>query len=191
MTTEKLKPCPYCGKEPIMNEIPPHTHSLQLAGIKMPDHPGSFTIECCGGMIDDTLDAVTSMWNTRSLSGLLSEISGLLQPDEVNAGLILGDRPYFLVLVPQKPEHPLTWNDVLGWAESIGFELPSRRELSLLFTNCRQSEAAWYWSSEQLAHNDAYAWMQNFNNGSQHYDRKSNKYRARAVRRIYLDEAAA
>ncbi|NDI85096.1 Lar family restriction alleviation protein [Undibacterium crateris] len=188
----KLKPCPHCGKEPIINHIEPHRHSMQLGGFKMPDHPGSFTIECCGGMIHDTLDAVTSMWNTRSVLGLLAEISGLLQPGEVNAGLILDDRPYFLVLVPQKPNSKLRWADAMEWANSIGFELPTRREFSLLLANCSlQFDADSYWSRSPSAHNDDYAFMQRFHDGNQSSNQKSREYLARAVRRIYLDEVEA
>lgn len=66
MIEPKLLPCPFCGGAPIIEEQPPHQHYLVINGEKFPDHPGSFTIECCGaGMIDDTLEQVTERWNKR------------------------------------------------------------------------------------------------------------------------------
>lgn len=64
-----LKPCPFCGTEPILTEIPPHSHKSGIANF-MPDHPGSFTVECpkCScGMIDTNKDSVVRTWNTRAV----------------------------------------------------------------------------------------------------------------------------
>ncbi len=68
MSTDLL-PCPFCGESPLMQEIEAHSHAGGIAGF-MPDHPGSFTIECsssCGcGMIADTREQVTAAWNRRA-----------------------------------------------------------------------------------------------------------------------------
>jgi|GEM_PF-1410696 len=66
----ELKPCPFCGGEPILNHIEAHTHHLTFDGKPlMPDYPGSWTIECCDvGMIKDTREEVVTAWNRRALS---------------------------------------------------------------------------------------------------------------------------
>lgn len=65
---EPLKPCPFCGSEPIIQDIEPHAHGLVIAGERMPDHPGSSAIECrCGcGLIDDDRASVIAHWNRRA-----------------------------------------------------------------------------------------------------------------------------
>lgn len=63
-----LKPCPFCGAEPILIEHPAHSHSTILKDIGMPDHPGSWTVECCDvGMIKDTRAEVVAAWNRRAV----------------------------------------------------------------------------------------------------------------------------
>lgn len=63
-----LRVCPFCGGAPTLEEIPPHKHG-GLARF-MPDHPGSWVIEChtedCGcGLIRETRDEVIAAWNRR------------------------------------------------------------------------------------------------------------------------------
>lgn len=60
----ELKGCPHCGGEVTIEEIPPHTHVLATF---MPDHKGSFVIECgCGyGIIDDDRENLIKRFNTR------------------------------------------------------------------------------------------------------------------------------
>ncbi|HJV75401.1 MAG TPA: DUF551 domain-containing protein [Noviherbaspirillum sp.] len=64
----QLLPCPFCGGAPVLHHIEQHSHNLMLNGQPiMPDHPGSWTIECCDvGMIKDTRDQVVTAWNKRS-----------------------------------------------------------------------------------------------------------------------------
>jgi hypothetical protein len=67
--SDELDICPFCGAQPLLNEIAPHSHNLTIGGVKFPDHPGSWTIECPAcecGMIADTRGAVTAAWNRRA-----------------------------------------------------------------------------------------------------------------------------
>jgi hypothetical protein len=112
-----------------------------------------------------------------------------LQPDEVYAGLLLGadgapDQHIFLL--PGQAED-VSWDDAQKWAEAVGGALPTRREQSLLFANLKgEFEARWYWSCEQHAAYEAYAWYQYFGNGYQGNTHKTYGGRARAVRRLAI-----
>lgn len=78
----------------------------------------------------------------------------------------------------------LTWKKALEWAKKQGGELPTRREQSLLFANCKaEFQETWYWSGEQHA-DAAYAWTQYFSYGYQGWGYVSYRSRARAVRRV-------
>ncbi|MFZ6727394.1 DUF1566 domain-containing protein [Undibacterium sp. MH2W] len=115
-----------------------------------------------------------------------------LKPNEIYAGLILGkdgELDYHLALLPSKPNKNMAWSDAMDWAKSVDGDLPTRNEQSLLFANCKEHfDSAWYWSNTQTAHYTDYAWMQYFDDGFQDILHKSYEYRARAVRRIYLEE---
>ncbi|MEQ6473876.1 Lar family restriction alleviation protein [Comamonas thiooxydans] len=76
MSTTTLLPCPFCGQRPTEYAIEPHTHVLQFAGAKMPDHPGSHVIECaCGcGMIEATREEVIATWNRRPTQAAASPV---------------------------------------------------------------------------------------------------------------------
>ena len=115
-----------------------------------------------------------------------------LKPGEIYAGLILGKEgqpDHHLFLLAAKPGRQLKWEDAKIWAESVGGELPTRREQSLLIANLKEHfDPNWYWSSEQSAGNPSYAWVQHFYDGGQYGDHKSGEYRARAVRRLLMIE---
>jgi len=69
-----LKPCPFCGADPMIHDIEPHLHRLALAGEHaMPPHPGSTVIECgCGaGLIDESREVVIERWNRRAAASAL------------------------------------------------------------------------------------------------------------------------
>lgn len=122
----------------------------------------------------------------------LSKLPDITLPElaagEHYAGIVLKDgRPaHHLVLLPGTAE-AVTWKQAGEWAKKQGGELPTRREQSLLFANCREHiEGDWYWSSEPLADDSSYAWIQGFGTGDQDYDREGLQLRARAVRRVIL-----
>lgn len=108
------------------------------------------------------------------------------------AGLILNDGnapDYFLILLPGEIEDA-TWTSAHTWAKKQqGGDLPTRREQALLYANLKKEfESAWHWSSEQDAADPDYVWMQDFNDGYQTSLHKSNEYRSRAVRRIFIKD---
>ena len=120
-------------------------------------------------------------------------LSENMKPDETHAGLILGkdgQPDHHLFLLPAKPEKNMNWNDAMQWARSVGGDLPTRNEQSLLFANCKEEfESNWYWSNEQLDNDPYYVWVQNFIHGNQYGYHKSYECRARVVRRIYIKES--
>jgi len=111
-----------------------------------------------------------------------------LNKDELLAGLVMEDsKPhYWLILLPGDHEDT-TWQVAVDWAKSIGGELPTRREQSLLFANGKQHfERDWYWSGELYASEPSCAWCQDFYDGGQYGLRINRQCRARAVRRVML-----
>jgi len=109
---------------------------------------------------------------------------------QLNAGLVMQDgKPsHWLILLPEAPASRLNFQDATAWAESIGGELPTRQEQSLLFANLKdQFEADWYWSGEEYKSGSGYAWVQYFDDGYQDYSHKGNELRARAVRRLVIE----
>lgn len=112
-----------------------------------------------------------------------------LKPGEIYVGIILdsgGD--YHLILLPCEANR-VDWEYACAWAKVQGGGLPTRREQSLLFANAKENfKTYWYWSGNQHAANSDYVWVQYFVNGSQINITKSLKGRARAVRRIYLEQ---
>jgi hypothetical protein len=125
---------------------------------------------------------------TTAAASKAQRIAENLKPGELYAGLILGldGKPdHHLILLPGEAEK-VTWDQAKKFAIDAGGELPTRREQSLLFANLqREFKQNWYWSSEQHAANDDYAWFQVFNYGYQ-LNSKSASFRARAVRRLTI-----
>ena len=104
------------------------------------------------------------------------------------AGLILDDQgqpSHHLILLPDREEKDVNWADAKKWAESVGGELPTRKEQSLLFANLKgEFEECWHWSSEPRG--DSCAWLQGFGDGDQRCSGSNSTYRARAVRRLEI-----
>ena len=95
-----------------------------------------------------------------------------------------------IVLLPDVPPSPLTWQAAMDWAVSVGGELPTRPVSAQLFALadvCTEPfEKDWHWTSETHRSDASYAWSQDFLNGFQYLDPKSSEERARAVRLIPL-----
>ena len=111
-----------------------------------------------------------------------------LQPGERWAGMVLDDEgnpSHHLILLPDAPTERMTWQAAKDWAASVGGELPTRREQSLLYANLKaQFDAAWYWSGEQHEDDGACAWGQTFDGGWQGDGLTCYEGRVRAVRRF-------
>ena len=112
-----------------------------------------------------------------------------LKAGEIYAGLILGldgQADHHLVLLPGEAEK-VTWKGAQDFAAKLGGELPTRREQALLYANLKHEfQPNWYWSGEQHASGDDYAWGQLFGYGYQDNISKSSELRARAVRRLII-----
>jgi len=112
-----------------------------------------------------------------------------LADGETYAGLILkedGTPSHHLILLPgdaDDADHATQTE----WAKSVGGELPTRQEQSLLFANCKQHfKSDWYWSGEQYASDSSFAWCQSFRDGSPAYHHITSGLAARAVRRLII-----
>lgn len=113
-----------------------------------------------------------------------------LKEGEFYAGLILGKDgapDHHLVLLPGDAQE-VTWAAAREWAAGAGGELPTRRELALLFANQKEQFArVWYWSSEQSESRAQLVWGQNFTSGIQTMYGRPFRGRARAVRRVIAE----
>ena len=83
MADTQMLPCAHCGCEPMMEEHPAHSHSVELQALVpgLPDHPGSWTIECptsgCVALISATCADVIAAWNRRApLASRPAEVGG-------------------------------------------------------------------------------------------------------------------
>jgi len=114
-----------------------------------------------------------------------------LKEGEEYSGLILGkggESDYHLILRPGEAES-VTHEQAKEWAKKAGGELPTRRDQALLYANLKeQFQPRWYWSGAQYAPDDGYAWAQDFGYGTQGFYPKDDYYRARAVRRLTLQQ---
>jgi len=114
-------------------------------------------------------------------------IQEMLKEGEAYAGLILGkdgEADYHLVLLPHDVSD-VSWPTAREWAGSQEGDLPTRRELALLFANQRECfDRVWYWSNEQHDTRPQLVWGQNFASGIQTVYGRPFRGHARAVRRI-------
>jgi hypothetical protein len=117
-------------------------------------------------------------------------VKDTLGEGEQYAGLILGkdgEPDHHLVLIGGEVAQA-GWTGAMSWAKELGGELPTRRELSLLFANLReQFEREWYWSREPQAGHPHLVWGQNFASGIQTVYGRAFRGHARAVRRVVVE----
>ena len=115
------------------------------------------------------------------------QVRQALTEGEHYAGLILGksEQPdHHLILLPGEAEE-VSWANAREWAGGAGGELPTRRELALLYANLREQFARlWYWSCEPQEPRSQLVWGQNFTSGIQTMYGRPFRGRARAVRRV-------
>lgn len=112
-------------------------------------------------------------------------------PGERFAGLALddaGNPSHWLYLLPGDNDGD-TWKNQMDLAKSIGGDLPSPREQSLLIANLKgEFQQTWYWSNAEAR--SGYAWCKYFGYGRQDDTPKGNRLRARAVRRSPIQSFA-
>jgi hypothetical protein len=124
----------------------------------------------------------------------LQLIREALKDGEQYAGLIIGkdgSGDYHLLLLPGDAEE-VSWAAAMQWASENGGALPTRRELSLLFANLReQFQRVWYWSCETQEPRSHLVWGQNFTSGIQTMYGRPFRGRARAVRRVPIEQPLA
>ena len=91
---------------------------------------------------------------------------------------------YHVVLLPGDNDDA-TWEAQIEWAKSIGGDLPTRVEQSMLWAGHRdQFKKDLYWSNETHYKSDKHAWFQRFGLGYHGNIRKDLVLRAGAVRRV-------
>jgi len=108
---------------------------------------------------------------------------------EIYAGIILNAEgaPSHHVILLDGDADDAPHQVQIDWAKSIGGELPTRQEQSLLFANCKQHfKREWYWSAELYEPDSGYAWYQTVGHGSQYFNYRTDGLRARAVRRVAI-----
>ena len=111
-----------------------------------------------------------------------------LAAGEIYAGIVLNEEgapSHHLILLPGDND-AANWQAQIDWAKLIGGELPTRREQSLLYANCKQHfEQDGYWSGEEYSAGSA--WCQCFGYGGfQGITHDDTELRARAVRRLVM-----
>jgi hypothetical protein len=110
-----------------------------------------------------------------------------LKAGERYAGLALkadGTPSHHLILLPGQAVD-VNWQDATAWASTIGGELPTRQEQSLLFANLKSEfMERYHWSCE--SYSSSSAWCQGFYRGGQSDSGHYCELCARAVRRLFL-----
>ena len=115
----------------------------------------------------------------------------------IYAGLSLTDdglHACHLILADTDRTLELNHKDTGDWAAALSFDghkdftLPNRVDGIVLYQRLRDqfSLDEWHWLSETHASDSDFAWCQSFDYGSQGIYHKSNKLRARAVRRLVI-----
>ena len=111
-----------------------------------------------------------------------------LADGEIYVGITLHeDRLHHLILLPGNTK--AGWEAAGRWAKAQGGVLPSRHDGLVLFRHARaQFEREAHWLDEQHADDPSCAWFQTFDWGYQSHGGLSWELRARAVRRVPVEE---
>jgi hypothetical protein len=111
-----------------------------------------------------------------------------LASGEHYVGVVLnedGTIKHHLVLLGDKPDDTLTWEEAKVWAATVHGGLPDRQEAALIYANCKAHvDTRWHWTNERHETNASYAWFCSFSNGGQYCSNASSAGAARAVRRL-------
>ena len=159
----------------------PNDHENGALEIVVVRRDGSYVY----GMPDISLDACADALNRLDKSITLPPLT----VGEIYAGIALNEdgasSHHVILLDGDADEAPHQVQ--IDWAKSIGGELPTRQEQSLLFANCKKHfQKDWYWSSDLYEPDSGYAWFQYLYYGYQRYTLRSLSLRARAVRRVAI-----
>lgn len=102
--------------------------------------------------------------------------------------------PDYYLIVHDEQAANIVWEAAKEWAEGLragglaDYALPTRAEQAVLYGNVPELFAKeWYWSGEQSAGDEEFAWGQYFYGGHQGSYLKSAPLRARAVRRAPIE----
>ncbi len=119
---------------------------------------------------------------------VIAEAEIALRHGEHYAGAVLdsdGTHLHHLILMAERPDGDLNWQDAMDWAAKVGGSLPTRQEQALLFANCKPHlDASWHWSCQTNENDASYAWYCDFGSGSQYGYHESYEGSCRAVRRV-------
>lgn len=108
-----------------------------------------------------------------------------LNPGEIYVGRINDEH---IILLPGD-NGDASWEAQIKWAKSIGGDLPTLIEQAMLWADHRgEFKKGLYWSRETDHDEPGWAWYLRFNNGYLGNYRKGSKLRARAVRRVKVED---
>ena len=129
---------------------------------------------------------------TYSTAGQFPRIGAIWPSGGVYAGIVRGvnGAPDAHLIVHGEEKEEISYGDAMKWAtqlaehEQKSWMLPTESEHAVLLGNVPELfKREYYWSCEQYAADDAYAWCQGFSYGYQGTNPKSYHLRAKAVRR--------
>lgn len=86
-------------------------------------------------------------------------------------------------------EKEMTHAEAEAFAKERDGVRPTRVEARVLWANIDSRASmpyAWFWCEETVAGDESFAWCQDFSTGYQGSGHKSDRYRARAVRRVLI-----
>lgn len=125
---------------------------------------------------------------TGSIGALAVRAIGKTYAEGTYMGVVRGEagEPDYELFDLGEASERMPWKEALEWAKAQGGDLPNRRDQAVLFGNRGegQFQREWYWSNTQYEGASVFAWIQDFDDGTQYFAPKSHGCRARAVRRV-------